>query len=410
MSNNCAVAMHAPADLPALEMSEGWWRYPQATMQPLLDAGHRAAYLPQLGAPMFLRYDECRAGLNDDRLGAMGARYFELQGWTAGAFVSWTRRNVVMLDPPDHDRLRQLVNRAFTLRQVQHVRPLIETAVAELADDMAAAGEVEFVHNFARLVPLRVICAMLGVPFIDQEQMHRWTEALSRAAGMPDAGARRAGDAAMEEFNAYVLEMVAERRRHPGDDLLTALVQVEEAGEKLSNDELVAMVVQLQFAGHETTRNLLGNGLYTLLKRPEAFARLRADRSLIPSAVDEMLRFEPPITFTSRIAKRHMSVAGVRVEPDQFVVLMLAVANRDPERFEDPNRFDIGRRDNDHLSFGQGIHYCLGANLARLEGMIVFTALVDRFRRIEFAGSESDWVAWTPLRGRERLDVRVVPA
>ena len=401
--------MRNPVNLPAVEMSEAWWRYPQATMQPLIDGGQRAAYVPQLGAPMFLRYSECRAGLADERLGAMGARYFELQGWTEGAFVTWTRRNVVMLDPPDHDRLRRLVNRAFTPRQVERIRPMIQRIVGELANEVAAAGQVEFMHHFARLVPLRVICELLGVPFIDQEHMHRWTEALSRAAGMPNAEERRAGDAAMEEFNAYVLAMIAERRRRPSDDLLTALIQAEETGDRLSNDELVAMVVQLQFAGHETTRNLIGNGLYTLLKRPEEFARLRANRSLVPGAVDEMLRFEPPITFTSRIAKEPMSIAGVRIDPGQFVVLMLALANRDPERFENPNRFDVGRLDNDHLSFGHGIHYCLGANLARIEGVSVFTTLLDRFRSIELAGEESDWAAWTPLRGRERLEVRVVP-
>ncbi|MFN8625021.1 MAG: cytochrome P450 [Candidatus Binatia bacterium] len=402
--------MTTTAELPAVEMSEAWWRQPQATMQPLLDGGHRAAYVPQLGAPMFLRYADCRAGLADDRLGAMGARYFELQGWTTGAFVTWTRRNVVMLDPPDHERLRRLVNRAFTPRQVERIRPLVTRIVTELTNELAAAGRVEFVHNFARLVPLRVICELLGVPFVDQEQMHGWTEALSRAAGMPDVAARRAGDAAMEEFNAYVLAMIAERRRRPSDDLLTALIQAEEAGDRLSNDELVAMVVQLQFAGHETTRNLVGNGLYTLLKRPAELARLRANRALIPSAVDEMLRYEPPITFTSRIAKEPMSMAGVSIAPGQFVVLMLAVANRDAERFADPNRFDVGRTENDHLSFGHGIHYCVGANLARMEGAVVFGTLLDRFRTIEFDGEESDWAAWTPLRGRERLDVRVVPA
>jgi len=402
--------MGTVVELPAVEMSEAWWRYPQATMQPLLDGGQRAAYVPQLGAPMFLRYGDCRAGLADERLGAMGARYFELQGWNDGAFVTWTRRNVVMLDPPDHDRLRRLVNRAFTPRQVERMRPLVWRIVTELTNELAAAGRVEFVHNFARLVPLRVICEMLGVPFIDQEQMHRWTEALSRAAGMPDTDARRASDAAMNEFNAYVLAMIAERRRRPSDDLLTALVQAEEAGERLSNDELVAMVVQLQFAGHETTRNLIGNGLYTLLKRPDELARLRVNRALIPSAVDEMLRFEPPITFTSRIVRERMRFAGVPVEPGQFVMLMLAVANRDPERFADPNRFDVGRTENDHLSFGHGIHYCVGANLARMEGLIVFSTLLERFRTIEFDGDESDWAAWTPLRGRERLEVRVVPA
>jgi cytochrome P450 len=206
-----------------------------------------------------------------------------------------------------------------------------------------------------------------------------------------------------------VLELIAERRRNPSDDLLTALVEAEEGGDRLDSGELVAMVVQLLFAGHETTRNLIASGLYTLLDHPDQLARVRSDRSLLPSAVDEVLRYEPPITFTSRIARQRLEIAGVDVPAGQFVVLNLTAANRDPRRFHDPDRFDVGRHDNRHLSFGFGIHYCLGANLARMEGEVVLATLLDRFAEIEVIADGSDWMAWTPLRTRERLTVRVQP-
>ena len=395
--------------LTRLSLDEQWWRHPHDTMRPMINRGDRAVFVPDLQAPMFLRYDDCHGALLDDRLGAMGARYFELQGWSEGAFIDWTRRNIVMLDPPAHNRLRKLVSHAFTPRRVEQMRAATAAATTAHCDKLVNQAEGEIVSGLARLVPLQVICEMLGVPYFDQESMREWTEALSAAAGMPGEESRRAGNAAMEAFNAYVLELIAERRRNPDDDLLTALVQAEEGGDRLDNDELVAMVVQLIFAGHETTRNLIASGLYTLLDHPDQLERVRTSRSLLPSAVDEILRYEPPITFTSRIATRRLEIAGVDVPAGQFVVLNLTAANRDPTTFDNPDRFDVGRNDNRHLSFGFGIHYCLGANLARMEGEVVLATLLDRLAKIELVDDGSDWMAWTPLRTRERLTVRVEP-
>jgi cytochrome P450 len=257
-------------------------------------------------------------------------------------------------------------------------------------------------------MPLRVICRMIGIPFVDVDQMAEWAAGLTVASGVAGPDAREKGDAAMRAFNDYVSSMIAERKATPHNDLLTGLINAEEAGDRLSQPELVAMVVQLIFAGHETTQNLLGNGLYRLLDNPDQLAMLRADRSLIPNAVEEMLRYDPPILFTSRIAVDATEIAGVPIAADQLVMLNLTAANHDPAHFADPARFDVSRPDLRHLSFGHGVHFCLGANLARLEAEVAFNTLFDRYETIEWADAErSDWTSYTPLRGRQQMRLRM---
>jgi cytochrome P450 len=364
-----------------------------------------AAFVPTFGTVFFLRYADNLAGLNDPNLMAMGARYFEMQGWAEGAFVDWIRLNVVMMNPPGHTRLRKLVSRAFTPRAVASMRDVSRRFAAELCDQVDDnGGEVEFVHEWARVLPLRVVCEMIGIPRVDVNQMEEWALGLTMASGVTTPEAREAGDRGMEGFNGYVSAMIAERRANPRDDLLTALIGAEDEGDRLSPAELVAMVVQLIFAGHETTQNLLGNGLYRLLESPEQLALVRADRSLIPNAVEEMLRYDPPITFTSRIAREPTVIAGIDIAADQFVMLNLTAANHDPERFDDPTRFDVRRPEIRHLSFGWGVHFCLGASLARIEGEVAFETLLDRYATIEETG-ESEWTSFTPLRGRQRMDL-----
>jgi cytochrome P450 len=402
-----------PRDLPDLDLADEWvWREPARAARPLLEAGHRLAWVPGFETVALLRHADCQAALVDAaRLGNIGSRYFELQGWTSGAFVDWTRRNIVMVDPPVHTRLRNLVNRAFTPRRVEQLHDVIAATAHSLCDEAAAAGGVELVHDWARRLPLHVIVEMLGVPSVDADRMGDWTEALSAAAGVPDPAARVAGDRAMEEFNAYVAEQVAERRRRPGRDLLTALVEAEEEqGERLDGDELIAMVVQLLFAGHETTRNLIGNLVFRLLEHPDQLARLRADRGLLPGAVEESLRYDPPIFFTSRIALEAHERVGVPLARGQLIVLFLTAAGFDPDLVADPHRFDVTREPLRHLAFGWGIHHCLGANLARLEARFAVDVLLDRFPVIEASGPPSQWTAWTPLRGRERLDLSLQSA
>ncbi len=410
---DCAVAASggstmALSALPVIDLSaDTWWRDPGDTTAPMHAAGAVAAFVPGFETVSFLRYEDCLAGLNDPNLAAMGSRYFRMQGWTSGEFIDWIDRNVVMMNPPDHTRLRRLVARAFTPRAVSDMRMVAARISNELCDEVAAnGGHVEFVHDWARVLPLRVICEMIGIPQVDVDLMGEWAYALSVASGVPTQDARDAGDAAMRGFNEYVSAMIAERRARPTGDLLTGLVAAEEDGDRLSALELQAMVVQLIFAGHETTQNLLGNGLYRLLENPVQIDALRTDRARVPGAIEEMLRRDPPILFTSRIAREATEIAGIPVEADQLIMLNLTAANHDPLRFADPLRFDIDRRDNRHLSFGHGVHFCLGANLARLEAEVAFNTLLDRFSSIEET-TPSQWAAFTPLRGRERLDIQM---
>jgi cytochrome P450 len=393
-------------ELPIIDLAQpDWWQVPSEVTRPMHDEHAVAAYVPGFDTVTFLRYDDCLAGLTDPNLIAMGSRYFEMQGWTEGAFVDWIRLNVVMMNPPGHTRLRKLVNRAFTPRAVAEMRSTSQRVAGALCDAVDAnGGVVEFLHEWARVMPLRVVCEMIGIPFVDVDQMAVWAAGLTEASGVASPDARTKGDEAMTAFNDYVATMIAERRATPRDDLLTALIDAEEAGDRLTQPELVAMVVQLIFAGHETTQNLLGNGVFRLLEQPDQLDRLRADRSLIPSAIEEMLRYDPPIIFTSRIAVEAAEISGVPIAADQLVMLNLTAANHDPRRFADPARFDVARADNRHLSFGHGVHFCLGANLARLEADVALNALLDRYERIEWASDDrSDWTSYTPLRGRQEM-------
>ena len=394
--------------LPVIDLTApDWWAEPAVVTAPMLADGAVAAAVPSFGTVMFLRFEDCLASLNSPDLPAMEARYFEMQGWTDGAFVDWIRRNVVMMNPPGHTRLRALVSRAFTPRAVAEMEATAQAVADELCDAVDDnGGTVEFVGDWARLLPLRVICAMIGIPRVDTDRMGEWAHGLSVASGMAAPDARRVGDEAMAAFNDYVGEMIAERRRNRTDDMLSALIDAEEAGDRLSAGELVALVVQLIFAGHETTQNLLGNGLYRLLGHPDQLALLRANPARVPEAVEEMLRYDPPILFTSRVARRDLTIAGIDVAADQLVMLNLTAANHDPAQVDDPARFDVTRTDVRHLSFGHGLHYCLGANLARLEARVAFTTLFGRYARITEVGS-SDWTTFTPLRGRRRLDLQL---
>jgi cytochrome P450 len=394
------------ADLPVLDLSSpDWWTDPARVTAPMHAAGAPAAFVPDFDTVSLLRYDTCLAALSDPALLAMEARYFEAQGWTTGPFVDWIRQNVVMMNPPGHTRLRALVSRAFTPRAVSSMRGVAERIAHELCDKIDAAdGRVEFVHDWARLLPLQVICEMIGIPRVDVAQMGEWAAGLSQASGMASDDARRAGDEAMTGFNGYVIAMIEERRRQRRDDLLSALIDAEESGDRLSPEELVAMVVQLIFAGHETTQNLLGNGMYRLLQHPDQMSLLRKNPDRIPAAIEEMLRYDPPIIFTSRVAADDRELGGIPIEAGQLVMLNLTAGNHDPRQFAEPGRFDVGRSVVRHLSFGHGMHFCLGANLARLEAEVAFETLLRRYRNVEEVGG-SDWTTYTPLRGRQRLDL-----
>lgn len=386
------------------------WRQPGACFAPWFRDGVRSGLVSATDSVMLIGHADVRDALCDPRLGAMGTRAFEAMGWSDGPFVEWMRRNIVAVDPPAHTRLRALVNRAFTPRRVAELAPLAHEIGNRLADAMAEGRDVDFYEAFAQRLPLNLICSMLAIPGIDHDRMQEWTAAINLATGIPRPTARAAADAAVEGIADYVNGLITERRRSPGEDLLSALIQAQEDGESLSAEELPVMVIQLLVAGHETTRNLIGNGLFTLLRHPEQLRRLRRDPSLIPNAVEEIIRFEPSLIWVARVAREDLDLGGAAMKQDRLVMLNLAAANRDPTVHPDPERFDIGRRNIQVLSFGFGAHFCIGANLARLEGRIAFEVLLDRFSDIEFIGEPPRFAAYTALRTLESLDVRVTPS
>jgi len=310
-------------------------------------------------------------------------------------------------DPPDHTRLRGLVNKAFTPRAVEKLRPRIEEITTELLDDLLRRRSFDLIRDFAVPLPVTVIAEMLGIPAADRETFKRWSDVL---VGFLDPVASPGPEilrATADELFAYVSRIAGERRVRPADDLLSALVLAEEKGDHLSERELHGSVALLLAAGNETTTNLIGNGVLALLRHPDQLERLRAEPGLVDSAVEELLRWDSPVQFTARMPVEDVEWRGVRFEKGRLVVAVLGSANRDPEVFPDPERLDIGRRDNRHASFGQGAHFCLGAQLARLEGRIALGELVRRAPDLRLAAPEVRWRRFLFLRGLESLPVAV---
>jgi cytochrome P450 len=318
--------------------------------------------------------------------------------------------SMVQTDPPDHTRLRRLVSKAFTPRAVARLRPRIEQIVAELLDAVDDR-RFELIADLAYPLPVTVICELLGVPVADRAQFRGWNRDLidNPDLSFEDTEAVARAQAAMRALNAYMKNLADERRRSPGEDLISGLVAAEERGDQLTTQELINTAVLLLIAGHETTVNLLGNGVLALLSHPEQLRRLREDALLIDSAIEEMLRYDSPVQAVSRGVTAEVEIRGVTLRPGDIVLCLVGAANRDPSRFEQPDTFDIGRQDSRHLSFGHGIHYCLGAPLARLEAQIAIPALLERFPVIEAAGGPPRWRPSLVLRGLEELPLRVQP-
>jgi cytochrome P450 len=290
-------------------------------------------------------------------------------------------RMLTFIDPPDHTRLRKLVSRAFTPMVIDRLRIYIRDLVGSLLDPLEEAGTGDLVADFADHIPVTVICELLGVPHEDHARCYEWSEAISLTVEyvVPDQ-ALKAADDATSAYEAYFRELIAERRSAPGDDLLSGLIAANDNTDRLTEDELVSMAVLLLGAGFETTRNLIGSGLLAMLRNPAELAQLRDDPSLIRGAVEEFLRYEPPVqTAVARFALRDVEVDGVLVPEGTIVGAVIAAANRDPARFTDPDRVDIDRSDNHPLTFAPGIHYCLGASVARLEGEIAIDTAIRRF-------------------------------
>jgi cytochrome P450 len=313
-------------------------------------------------------------------------------------------------DPPDHTRLRGLVQKAFTPRVVDGLRPRIAELCEQLVDRMLERGQADLVDDFAYPLPVQIIVEMLGVPAEDHERFREWSDALARGLDpdflLPeDAVQERL--AGIFNFVQYFAGLINERRDHPGDDLISRLIQAEEQGDVLTQGELLSTCILLLVAGHETTVNLISGGALALMQHPEEQARVRADPELMRSAVEEMLRYVSPVQLTGRVARADMEVGGVDLAAGDFSMLLIGSANHDPDAFERPEEFDVGRSDNPHLGFGFGLHHCLGAPLARLEAQIALDTLLRKVSQLELEADALVHKDNIVLRGLAALPVRL---
>ena len=316
-------------------------------------------------------------------------------------------RNMLDTDPPDHERLRALVSKAFTPRLIERMRPRVRAIADELLDAVQDKGEMDLIDDYAFPLPITVIAELLGVSAEDRNKFREWSNA-AVSGDTTQEYVERILLPHMQAFTGYLREMFDEKRRNPRDDLISALVQAEEAGDKLGEDELLGMVFLLLIAGHETTVNLIGNGVLALLTHPDQLRRLREDPALIKPAIEELLRYDGPVeTSTERFAREDVQIGDIIVQRGEMVLVVLASADHDPERFEDPDDLDITRADNKHLAFGKGIHFCLGAPLARMEGQIAINTLLRRMPDLRLK-DPPEFLIWRPgllLRGLKGLPV-----
>ncbi|GAC1566416.1 MAG: cytochrome P450 [Ktedonobacteraceae bacterium] len=316
-------------------------------------------------------------------------------------------RQMLFMDPPDHTRLRGLVARAFTPRMVETMRPAIQQIADELLDSAEPNGRMELIREYAFPLPAIVIATMLGVPPEDREQFNQWSEyfgALLDGSNLTQENAFLALYG-VSEFLDYFRKIIRQRRITPKDDLLQAMINARDQGDALSEEELLGNCVLLMAAGHGTTMHLIGNGTLALLRNPQQRRRLEEQPELISSAVAEVLRYDSPVQLTSRRAKTDMQIGDKHIAEGQEVIMSLGAANYDPEQFSEPHRLLLNRAENRYLSFGLGIHFCLGAPLARIEGEIAFNTLLSRFPRLHLEHEEVEWEASMVFRGLKQLPV-----
>jgi cytochrome P450 len=310
-------------------------------------------------------------------------------------------------DPPDHTRLRALVSKAFTPRLVEGMRGRIQAIADALLDALEDKGDIDLIDEYAFPLPVTVIAELLGVPVEDRDKFRQWSDAAVSGNATKEY-IEKILIPHMQAFTNYLRAMFEEKRRNPEDDLISALVRAEEAGDRLSEDELLGMVFLLLIAGHETTVNLIGNGVLALLEHPDQLQKLRNDPSFIKLAVEELLRYDGPVeTSTERFAREDVAISKTKIPKGEMVLVVLAAADRDPERFPYPDTLDITRTDNKHLAFGKGIHHCLGASLARMEGQIAVGTLLRRMPNLRLKAPPKSLV-WRPglvLRGLKALPV-----
>jgi len=392
--------------------SEGFQQNPYPAYQRFLEEG--PIHYIDWGNGMWaaFSYAECTAILKDPRFSAKrtGAFLLALPEEQRSQFTELAHLLslwMLFIDAPAHSRLRKLMNKGFSPAVVESLRPQIEAIVDRMLEPLRRASEAELMHEIAHPLPVRVIAEMLGIPDTMQEQLVEWSNAIATFFGSPRRTLEqiRSAQQAALALTKYFREVVPKRRQQKGDDLISLLLKIEEDGEVLTEEELYAQCVMLLFGGHETTRNLIGNGMYTLLRHPEESSKLREHAGMIRTAVEELLRYESPVQNTARIAKEEMDIGDVRLHQGDVIGVMLGSANRDPQQFQEPGRLDLSRLNNAHLAFGAGPHFCIGNQLARLEAQVAILKMVQEFPRMRSTGKPPEWAPNFSLRGLKDLPV-----
>ncbi|MGW0394690.1 cytochrome P450 family protein [Streptomyces sp. NPDC003042] len=397
-----------PAVVDLLELSPAFVRDPYPVYAKLREQGpvHHVRTPDDEEIWLVVGYDACRTAFTDPRLSRDWRRSGDI-----GQIINTEQdhpalAHMLMSDPPDHTRLRRLVAREFTARRIEALAPRIQQIADELLDAMDANEERrgDLVDAFAFPLPMTVICELLGVPALDRDAFRNWSsEMVARTS--PEAQA-----AAYAAMPRYLIGLIEAKRAEPGDDLLSAMIHaVDDGGDRLSPDELIGMSILLLIAGHETTVNMIGNGMRALFAHPDQLADLRADLGLLDGAIEEMLRYDGPVeTCTERLALEDVEMGAVVIPAGSTVLIAMAGADRDPARFANPDRFDIHRDARGHIAFGHGLHHCLGAPLARMEGRIALRSLLERFPNLT-ADADPAHLPWLPgmlIRGVRELPVR----
>jgi cytochrome P450 len=357
-------------------------------------------------------YEDCLAALKDQRLSSRGLSalltvFPEEERAQFSELIRVMSLWLLFMDAPEHSRLRKLMNKGFSPAAMDLLRPQVEAIINRMIDSIGSASEVDLMREIAHPLPVIVIGELLGVSKAMHGQLCEWSDAIARFLGNPKRTIEQT--AAAQEAIAHLIQhfrqIVADRRQHKGNDLISLLLDIEADGETLTEEELYAQCIMLLFAGHETTRNLIGNGIYSLLRHPRELEKLQDDPSLIRSSVEEMLRYESPVQYISRLVKEKVEVCGVRIESGRTVMIMLAAANRDPNRFRDPDHLDLGRLNNPHLAFGGGPHFCIGNQLARLEGQTAVLRMVQQFPKMRLTDQLPSRMENFAFRGFKSLPV-----
>lgn len=387
----------------------GFWDDPH----PILRAAREQCpvAVTETGDRMLLRRADVEAFMADRRL-VSNALAMITRLVDGGPLVDWWRGMLTNLNGPEHDRLRRLVSRAFTPRSVDRERPRIRRLTREILARHAEAGEIDLFHVWADELPIRLMCGLLGFEEERHDELARWSTDLGRViSAVMTPELRRAGEDAVVHLNRSIAEALAERRRTPRDDLLSALLHAaDEFGEPASEGDLLTLVVNILFGGHDTSRSMLSIAMMLLLQHPDQLAKLRGDPSLISRAGEEVLRFEPIVIWASREPTEDLEIAGIALPAGEPLMLSILSANRDPEVFEDPDRFDITRPSPRNLSFGWGSHICLGAHLARAELQEAIPELLRICEHIELAGDAPRWQPHSFIRRLDQLRVRFRPS